>query len=168
MVDAGSGPVASLDIGGSTRSDGVPDAGTADLGFHVDAPAAVAPPAFATPPGQVAATYYVSSSTGSDGRSSTSARKRETPWATIGRALQAVAPGDSVVVLPGRYTATVQVTVPNVSVISDVVRAAVIAPAAGNGVSVEADDVKISGFVVEAAPNNGVSVLDGSDRVEIR
>src|SRR5690606_2857738 len=36
-IDAGSGPVASVDISGSARADGEPDAGTADLGHHVDA-----------------------------------------------------------------------------------------------------------------------------------
>ena len=168
MVDAGSGPVSALDVGGTTRSDGVPDSGTADLGFHVDAPPATVPPPFATPPTDVSSTYYVSSATGFDGRSSASAKRRETPWATIGRALQAVLPGDSIVVLPGRYAETVQVSVADVSVVSETPRAAVVAPASGNGVSVEADDVKVSGFVVEAAPNNGVSVLDGADRVEIR
>ncbi|MBU6282598.1 right-handed parallel beta-helix repeat-containing protein, partial [bacterium] len=168
MVDAGSGPVGALDVGGSTRSDGLPDSGTADLGVHVDAPPATVPPPFATPPGVVASTYYVSSATGFDGRSSATARRRETPWATIGRALQAVEPGDSIVVLPGRYPATVQVGVPEVSIVSETRHAAVVAPVSGNGVSIEADDVTVSGFVVEDAQNNGVSVLDGADRAEVR
>jgi hypothetical protein len=168
MVDAGSGAVEGLDIGGSTRSDGVADSGTADLGFHCDAPPAVAAPTFASPPTNVVYTYYVSATTGADGRSTVSARHRETPWATIGRALQAVAPGDTIVVLAGRYAETVQVSVRDVSVVSEVERGAMIAPVAGNGVSVEASGVLVRGFVVEDAPNNGISVLDGSDRVEIR
>ena len=168
MVDAGSGAVEGLDIGGSTRSDGVADSGTADLGFHYAAPPAVAAPTFASHPTNVVYTYYVSATTGADGRSTVSARHRETPWATIGRALQAVAPGDTIVVLAGRYAETVQVSVRDVSVVSEVERGAMIAPVAGNGVSVEASGVLVRGFVVEDAPNNGISILDGSDRVEIR
>ncbi len=107
-VDRGSGDVATLDIGGSTRSDGAPDAGVADLGYHHDAPPAAGAPPPATPPSGPPApgsgvTYYVDPASGSDARTPVEARSRTAPWRTIARAMTQVAPGDVIALLPGTY-----------------------------------------------------------------
>jgi len=161
MVDAGSGSVASLDIGGSTRSDGVADTGLADVGFHYGAPAATTPPPFASP-SNLQWTYYVSGTTGNDSNSRATARSRTTPWRTIGRALQQAAAGDTVVVLPGTYAESLQVQRARLTLMADVPGTVVVTPpsaASANGVTIERSSVTLDGLIVRGATNNGISVL---------
>ncbi len=56
-----------------------------------------------------AAQYYVSSSIGKDAYPPTRARRPDTPWRTIQRALDYVRAGDTIIVLPGVYNEHAQV-----------------------------------------------------------
>ncbi|MEW6269351.1 MAG: right-handed parallel beta-helix repeat-containing protein, partial [Thermodesulfobacteriota bacterium] len=171
MVDAGSGPVATLDIGGSTRTDGVADTGIADVGVHAGAAPATPPPPFATPPATAQWTYYVDAAGGIDARSRATARSRTTPWRTIAHAAQQAAAGDTIVVLPGAYAESVQIQVADVTVVAETPGSVIVtAPgaASANGFTVERGGVTIDGFVVQGATNNGISVLPGVSRTAIR
>ncbi|HEY8514397.1 MAG TPA: right-handed parallel beta-helix repeat-containing protein, partial [Candidatus Binatia bacterium] len=167
LVDAGSGEVDALDIGGSTARDGAPDTGIADIGFHYDAPAGVEPPPAMPIGDNLQRTFHVSATLGDDSRSVGTARHRETPWRTIARALRSAVPGDTIVVLPGTYDETVQVKVAGVTVLADVPGDVVIAPSSGNGVTLQAPDVIVDGFVVEGGAT-GISVLATAPRARIR
>jgi len=167
VANAGSGDVASQDIGGTTRIDGVPDGGVADIGFHYDAPAAGTPPPFASPPANVTYTYYVAPN-GDDARTAATARNVATPWRTIGKALQQIGKGDSVVVLPGSYTQSLQVQDVDATLMAQTPGTVTITPPAGqNGITVERRGVTIDGFVIVGA-NTGISAITGSDSVTVR
>ena len=170
MVDAGSGPASALDIGGSTRSDGVADAGIADVGFHYGAPPATTPPPFASPT-SLQWTYYVSAEIGDDSRSRATARSRTTPWRSVARALQQAGGGDTVVILPGTYAETLQIQQPRLTVMADVPGTVVVAPASpgsANGITIERSNVTVAGLVVRGATNHGISVLPDAHRTVIR
>src|SRR5581483_3467333 len=143
--NAGSGTVASRDIGGSTRSDGVSDSSTADMGFHSNAPASTGvPPPITTGP----ATYYVGP-TGSDSRSKVAAQSPATPWRTIGKALASVVSGETIVVAAGTYPeSSLETTVAGITLRAD--GDAVIAPPANPtptvGLVVSQPNVLVDGF----------------------
>ena len=145
-VDAGSGDVATRDIGGGTRSDAVPDAGVADLGFH-----AGAPPSTGMPPVHASgAVYFVDAATGDDARTKLEAQSQATPWRTIGRALRPLGgarPKDTVLVAAGTYAEAVRTSRRGVRLqaLGDVV----VAPPAGLiGIDVAHARTFVEGFTV--------------------
>jgi len=167
VVDAGSGAVEALDISGSTARNDQPDAGIADLGFHENATAGVAAPAPMPVGDNLQRTFYVSASLGDDARTSATARRRETPWRTLARALNRVLPGDTVVVLPGTYAETIQIDVEDVTFLVEEPGSVLLAPPSGNGITIEAPDATVDGFVVTSA-STGISVLETGPRATIR
>src|SRR5690606_22554690 len=167
VVNAGSGEVATRDIGGSTRTNGVADDGIADIGFHYGAPPAGTPPAIPPPPANITYTYYVGPN-GNDQNTKATARNMATPWRTISRALQQIAKGDTVVVLPGEYPESLQIQDVDVSLNAQTPGTATSRPPSGNGITNERRGVTVDGFVVLGAPNPGVAALAGSDDVRVR
>ena len=174
-VDAGSGDPASRDISGATRSDGSPDTGIADLGFHADAdPAAAVPPAASTPPNGNPApgsglTYYVDAATGSDTRSLVQARSPSTPWKTITHAMTQVSAGDVIALAPGTYTEQADfsahaLTLRGLGALGQVV----IAPPTGfSGINVDSfDDGRIENVVVQGGAIGIAAVM--ADGLRIR
>ncbi|MBY0275801.1 right-handed parallel beta-helix repeat-containing protein, partial [Candidatus Binatia bacterium] len=175
VANAGSGQVASLDIGGTTRKDGVPDAGVADIGFHYGAPAAVAAPAPAPTPTTFTYTYYVAKSSGDDTRTDATARNAATPWKTITKALQRVTAGDTIVVLPSSdaYAESLQVVDADVTLMAQTPGTVTITPpitppsSKNKGISIAATGVTVDGFVVRGA-STGIAAEAGASSVTVR
>ena len=165
--DAGSGSPSDLDIDGSTSRDGAPDGGRADLGFHVAASAARAVPAPMPIGANLQLTYYVDGTTGDDARSSWTARRRETPWRSIARALRNTAPGDTVIVAAGTYVASVDVEVAGVRLVADAPGSVILRASGATGISVKAPDVVVDGFVIESA-STGISILPAGSGAVVR
>jgi hypothetical protein len=148
-VDAGSGAVASRDIAGSTRSDDVADAGTADMGFHEGSGVSAGAPAIETFAGE----YHVDCAAGDDARPKVVAQTASTPWRTIRRALSSLTPGDTLTVAAGTCTeiGTVEVEDPDVTVQATAPGTVIVqVPAGQTGFSLEASGVVLDGFVVES------------------
>lgn len=130
----------------------------------VDGPAATEPPVTTPPPG---ATYYVAPQ-GKDGGPGTMAR----PWRTLDRATRNLDPGDVVLVRSGTYPENVTIARSG----TDSAPVAVKAfpgeqPRLTGRLKVEADYVRISGFVLEGRtatnPTDVVLYVSGADDVRI-
>ena len=168
LVDVGSGPVGTRDMSGSTRGDGVADAGTADLGFHYGAAPASGPPPI-TVSGQLVHTYYVNDLTGDDAATDASARNPATPWRTISHALQRVEAGASIIVARGDYLESVQIQTAGISLLAETAGEVTIRPPSGaNALTVEGvTGVRIDGLVLKGG-TTGLSALLGSNDLEVR
>ncbi len=166
MIDAGSDVVGLLDIGGTTATTQEGDAGTADVGFHYGAPAAVVAPAWAPTPGTVATTYYVSSSLGDDTRSDVEATNRSTPWETVQYAVSRANQSDTIVMLPGEYLGEVSVNVDGLTLQADEPGTAYFLPAAHTAIVVSATDVTLDGLVVRGG-TTGIANSTGGDDLRV-
>jgi len=152
LVDRGSGPVAERDISGSTASDGQPDVGIADIGFHAGADDSTSRPEPLLPVDpEVGAVHYVDCTTGDDARTKLEARNPATPWRTLRKAALTTVPTQVVIVRPGVCRESFETQHGGVSFVAPA-GPAVIEPAPGQvGVTVQHDDVLVDGFVVRSS-----------------
>ena len=187
VIDAGS--IESGSFSGSTRTDGVPDSGTADLGFHEGSGSSTSIPSIHTPtPEELRQIYYVDAVLGDDFRHSFEASNPEAPWATIRRALSVAISGDAVFVASGTYPEAVASSDAGIT-FKAIGENTLIAPPAGEtGIRVDhagwvvegfeiqggvhgiraqdADDLIIRGLKLHDQTSNGLTIRD-SDRVLI-
>lgn len=171
-VDAGSGPIGTRDIGGSTRSDGVPDAGTANIGFHAGAvPTAGEPPPIAAAMSGAGegVDLWVDPASGDDERGWGEAQSPTTPWKSLARAMFGAQPGDVVRVRPGIYEEAVEVAADAVTLRGEGPPGSVVVrpPGGSPGVYVNGRiDVRIESLVVEGG-SQGVLAAE-ADGIRIR
>ncbi|MFM7141543.1 MAG: hypothetical protein ACKO2K_06450, partial [Alphaproteobacteria bacterium] len=161
--DAGSGRVATLDIGGSTRSDGIGDAGLADAGWHAEAPDRGTRPAiaFVSPPG-LGNTLHVDGATGDDTRGYDAAQEGVTPVKSARRAMALAQPGDIVVLGAGTYPESIEIAADGVVLRGAGGRGSVVVqpPDGETGIAIAAhDDVTVENVVVEGG-SRGVLATD--------
>jgi parallel beta-helix repeat protein len=170
-VDAGSAPVATLGINGSTASGGYPDVGVADIGYHYAA-AAAQHVSVSTP--------YMPLFVRQDGNDVASGLDPSSALGTISAAgLRAVA-GMTIVVGPGRY-AEGDIRVKNRSgrvtfladpsgVTTGDLPGSVLVDATGfdtGFVVVDSDNVTIRGFHVTGAQTAGIQVRAGANGARV-
>ena len=163
-LDAGSGSASSLGVYGSTSTAGTIDAAQVDLGFHYDSSLSALPaPSYTDAPLEV---LYVDAVAGDDGRSREQASSPDTPWLTLGRALEEARPGDVVALGPGDYHESVRVDVSELTIRGAGVGATVLRPEGRDALRVRAADVDIRNLTIDGA-RRGVVARAGSDRLRL-
>ncbi len=113
-IDAGSVEGATGLSGGTTSTDGAPDTGVLDLGYHYQSSARDLPP----PPwaGTGEAILFVDPSIGDDSRSRADTTHAETPWRTLRQALREARRRDVIVLAPGTYAEALRVQVGDLTI----------------------------------------------------
>ncbi|MFM7140553.1 MAG: right-handed parallel beta-helix repeat-containing protein, partial [Alphaproteobacteria bacterium] len=157
-VDAAGVNTGKARIKGSTRSDGAPDGGIADLGFHATRKKLGSRPVLTVPPEDGPRTLHVDAATGDDARPALDAVDPGTPWRSISRAFQAggARTGDIVRVAAGTYDGGIATIVPGVTLRGSGA-VTVVAPADGSGLSVGHADTTIEGLRIEGGRRGIVS-----------
>src|SRR5262249_24122121 len=143
--------------------DGVPDADTADLGFHAGAAPStgVAPPPGPTPTPTPAPTpapspgtgtsFYVDCASGDDSRTRAQTVNPATPWRTIQTAASSLLFGEVAVVASGTCNESVQVNGAGITFRAQSPLTVTVAPPSGSvGFNLKNNDTTLDGFVIQS------------------
>lgn len=142
-VDFGSDLATALQVVGSTATSGTTDMGTVDIGYHYDSNAGALPsPSYTEPPTNV---LYIdiNDEDASDSHTRAQATSPDTPWQTLGRALEELLPGDTLVVAAGTYPEAIRIDVRDVTISGAGADSTVLQPGGHDGIRVRATGVRI-------------------------